>query len=114
MTFTANAWFRVRRKPSRHATGRELGHEGGVVHEDVDTAELFDGALHHRIDRFVVGDVDSDRDRFSIERVGDFLGTGLVDVSADDGRTRFRERGCIRLADAAGGSAGDDRHLAMQ
>ena len=95
---------------------REISHDRGVVHEDVDAAERVDRGAGHRLRGRQVAHVDRDPDdveAVTLQGTGGLAGGPLVDVGQHHRCTRFAERAPVRGADAAG-AAGDDRHLPAQ
>ena len=85
----------------------------GVVEEQVEPAESFDGVRDQSLDRRLVGDVADDRERL---RAGRCHGRdGVVErcgpaAGDDDGESRRTECERAGAADAAA-TAGDDGHL---
>ena len=105
---------------SRHVGVAHLGErlfapQRRVVDEDIDTAELLDGRIRHRLHRYGVGDV-ADMDQrlaaggLDLARDGVRLGAVAARVDHDRGAA-LRQRQRDRAADIAPG-AGDDGDLA--
>ena len=101
--------------------GRELAERlrqrvRGVVHDDVDTAEAVDRALHEIVQRIEVSGVRRDTQRVAAHRAQMRLGFGTrVGLAArdDDLGPRAHEPFGDRAADASG-PAGDDRDASAQ
>nr|WP_278045351.1 hypothetical protein [Actinomadura fibrosa] len=100
---------------SRRSLG-DLGHDGGVVDEDVDAAVRGDRGLDHRGRRRPVGDVGLHGG--GLEAVGGQgrggpLGAVAVEVGQQHRRAGLGQRAAVDLADGSG-AAGDDGDLAVQ
>jgi hypothetical protein len=95
-------------------------HDPGVVDEDVDLAELLDGAVDERgrarlgCDVVPVGDTaDRGRDVRGYAGVGARTVDRAAQIVDDDGRASLREQFRVRAADTASG-AGDDRDAPVE
>ena len=98
-----------------HSSGRDVddlrgAQDAGVVHEDVDAAELRDRPRHHRLDLGRIGDVDriaNDAVAVLARAVGDRLDRFGVDVGGEHAAAVTREALRDRPAHALS-RAGDD------
>ena len=101
----------------REAETWEVGHDRGVVHQDVSAAERFGRGGSHCLGRFGSGDVDGDADR-ARPAVGCELLSGTlrglrVDIGEHDRGADLDEGLAVDRADATG-AAGDDRDLSRE
>ena len=88
----------------------------GIIHPDIQLAEVVDGRLREIVDGVLIGHIGGDRHRAA---------TGLVDLpghlldlmgspcGADDAGPRLRQYFCYTSADTAAG-AGDDGNVAIE
>ena len=102
---------------SGEAEAWEVGHDRGVVDEDVDAAERFGRGGRHCLGRLGSSDVDGDADRARAAARCELLGGTLrglgVDVGEHDRGADLGEGAAVDRADAAG-AAGDDRDLSRE
>ena len=107
---------RALEEPGARVEERAGHRAAGVVHDDVDAAELRDRARDDLLEHVVVVDVGRDDERLAAG--GAHVGGDLVELllrarGQDDVGARVGERAGDRRADAAPG-AGDDRDLAVE
>ena len=102
---------------SREAEAWKVGHDRGVVDQDVDAPERFGRGGRHCLCRLGSSDVDGDADRARAGARCELLGGTLrgfrVDVGEHDRGADLGERPAVDRPDAAG-AAGDDRDLSRE
>ena len=96
-----------------HLVGDSVPRVAGVVHEDVDLAELVDGLLHKFVRNARIGQVAGEDSRLAVDLRRCLLGDVAVDVVDEDSRALAYEELRRRAADAAS-RAGDDRVLSVE
>ena len=97
----------------RHLVRDPVPRVAGVVHDDVELAELRDRFLHECLADAVLREVAAEDGRVALDLGGGLLGEVGVEVVHEDSCSVGAEQLCGRAADPARG-AGDDRRLAVQ
>ena len=101
-----------------HVGDQAVAAEAGVVHPDVDVAEVLERGGEQRLHVVLVGDVAAQRDRAGAEllaeRVGGLAEPALVGVGDDDAGALEQAATGERAADAGAGGGGDDHGRALE